>query len=95
MLYMKDAPQADSNPCFQDGKPYIISNEANRVINTSEERAHGYTIAVQTTFASLEDVKYYDEQCEAHQTLKAVTAPRRTGVATFIFESDMPPVAKI
>ena len=65
------------------------------MINKSEERAHGYTVAVQTTFASLEDVKYYDEQCEAHKALKAVATPRRTGVATFIFESDMPPTAKI
>lgn len=75
----------------QDGKPYIISNEANRVINTSEERTQGYTIAVQATFANREDVEYYDKECEAHKALRALATPKRTGIAMLLFESDLKP----
>lgn len=73
----------------QDGKPYIISNEANRVINSHEERSQGYTIAVQTTFVSREDVEYYDKHCNAHKELKKVATPVRKALATLIFESDL------
>lgn len=73
----------------QNGKPYIISNEAARTINISEDRARGYTICVQTTFASMEDVNYYDKECEAHKELRALVATVRTDFATMIFESNM------
>ncbi|KAK5005693.1 hypothetical protein BJ546DRAFT_1069490 [Cryomyces antarcticus] len=54
----------------KDGKPYILSCVAGRAV--SDPRNQGYTLYAQTSFASLEDMKYYDEQCEAHQALKAV-----------------------
>ena len=38
----------------------------------ADARNQGYSLAAQTTFSSLEDMKYYDEQCEAHAALKAV-----------------------
>jgi len=37
-----------------------------------DARNQGYSICAQTTFASLEDMKYYDEEDQAHVTLKGV-----------------------
>jgi hypothetical protein len=54
---------------IQDGRPYILSVEANRPVN--DPRTQGFNVLAQTTFSSLEDVKYYDEKCEAHASLKA------------------------
>ncbi|KAJ9656239.1 hypothetical protein H2198_005090 [Neophaeococcomyces mojaviensis] len=75
----------------KDGKPYIISNEAGRTLNASEPRAQGYTICVQSTFASMEDVNYYDKECEAHKKLRALAGEVRTDFATMIFGSDLEP----
>lgn len=54
----------------QDGKPYILRCVAGRT--KDDERNQGYSLCAETTFASLEDMKYYDEQCEAHAALKTV-----------------------
>lgn len=35
-------------------------------------RAKGYTVVAQTKFRSLDDMKFYDEQCTAHQELKTL-----------------------
>jgi len=35
-----------------------------------DRRAQGYTVAAKTEFASLEDMRFYDEQCPAHAALK-------------------------
>lgn len=56
--------------CDQDGKPYILRCVAGRTLD--DPRNQGYSICASTTFATLEDMKYYDEQCEAHAGLKAV-----------------------
>ncbi|EXJ93769.1 hypothetical protein A1O1_02162, partial [Capronia coronata CBS 617.96] len=72
-----------------DGKPYIVANEANRVLNTSDERSQGYTLVSVTTFKTKEDVEFYDKQCPAHRKLREFAAPRRTGVATLHYESDL------
>lgn len=61
----------------QDGKPYILSVEANRPVN--DPRTQGYNVLAQTTFSSLEDVKYYDEKCEAHASLKAFAKEKVAG----------------
>lgn len=37
-------------------------------------------MAGKTRFESLDDMKYYDEQCEAHKALKAVVGPKQQGV---------------
>lgn len=54
----------------QGGKPYLRSV----VVGKPEEdpRAQGYTLCAKTEFASLEDMKYYDEECPGHQKLKGV-----------------------
>ena len=54
----------------QDGKPYILRCVAGPAV--ADARSQGYTLGAQTTFASIEDMRYYDEQCEAHAALKAV-----------------------
>jgi hypothetical protein len=53
---------------FQDGKPYILS----MVVGAADEdaRSQGYTFVSKTEFASMEDMKYYDDGCQAHQALK-------------------------
>lgn len=53
----------------QDGRPYILSCNATSPIN--DPRAQGYNLLAHTTFESQADVKYYDEECEAHKELKA------------------------
>ncbi|EXJ92070.1 hypothetical protein A1O3_00620 [Capronia epimyces CBS 606.96] len=73
----------------KDGRPYIVSNEANRVLNTAEERSQGYTLVAVTTFKSREDVEYYDKQCSAHKKVREFIAPRRTGFATLHYESEL------
>lgn len=40
-----------------------------------------------TTFASLEDMWYYDKECEAHQKFKAFAGARKEDVMTVYFES--------
>jgi len=56
-------------------------------VSRQEARAQGWTLATKTTFASKEDMDYYDTQCEAHKALKAVSTPVRTDVLTVWFES--------
>jgi len=53
----------------KDGKPYILSLHAGPVFE--DARSQGFTFAAKSEFASTEDMKYYDEDCEAHKTLKA------------------------
>jgi hypothetical protein len=73
----------------QDGKPYILSNESRRIANTSSPLSDGYTVISQTIFASWEDANYYDQECPAHMELKKTTGPKRTGVQTLIYESEV------
>jgi len=54
----------------QDGKPYIIQCSATKAID--DPRSQGYNLIAMTVFSSLDDMKYYDEQDEAHAALKAV-----------------------
>lgn len=52
-----------------------------------DPRNKGYTISVKTTFASMEDMQYYDNECEAHKALKAVAGPLKEDVLTTFYES--------
>lgn len=45
-------------------------NSCNAGRATEDQRSKGYTVAVQSAFASLEDMKYYDNECPAHAALK-------------------------
>lgn len=47
----------------------MLSAVANATVD--DPRNQGYTVCAQTTFASLEDMNYYDNECEAHKELKS------------------------
>ncbi|KAI4763898.1 hypothetical protein E4T52_04196 [Aureobasidium sp. EXF-3400] len=61
----------------KDGKPYILRCVAGPAVD--DARSQGYTLAAQTTFSSLDDMKYYDNECEAHAALKAVAKTKVEG----------------
>ncbi|KAL2862879.1 Dabb family protein [Aspergillus lucknowensis] len=69
----------------KDGKSYIVSAAAGP--SFPDPRNKGFNLSVKTTFASLEDMKYYDTECEAHKALKAVAGPAKEDVLTTYFES--------
>lgn len=52
----------------QDGKPYILSMTAGPA--EANERSQGYTFVAKSEFASVEDMKFYDDECEVHMELK-------------------------
>lgn len=52
----------------KDGKPYILSLQAGPTIEDS--RSNGFTFVAKTEFASLEDMKYYDDEDQVHLLLK-------------------------
>lgn len=54
----------------QDGKPYIVSNAARKVLNTSSPLSEGYTIMSQSIFKDHSDHDFYDRDCTAHKKLK-------------------------
>ncbi|KAM3440698.1 hypothetical protein NHJ13734_003155 [Beauveria thailandica] len=53
----------------KDGKPYIKS----LIVGAAEEdpRSQGYTVVCKTEFASMDDMKFYDDGCPAHSEFKA------------------------
>jgi len=58
-------------PIGQDGKPYILSIEAGP---TSDDSNPNFNFVGKSVFESLEDMKYYENECVAHKTLKAKVA---------------------
>lgn len=75
-----------ANYCLnQDGKPYILSAAVGQSFD--DPRNQGFNISVKTTFASMEDMKYYDTECEAHKALKAVAGPVKEDVLTTYYEN--------
>ncbi|KAH8169950.1 stress responsive a/B barrel domain-containing protein [Sarocladium implicatum] len=53
----------------KDGKPYILSLTAGPA--EVSERAQGYTFVAKSEYGSVEDMMFYDTECEAHKALKA------------------------
>lgn len=53
---------------MQDGKPYILHMTAGEAM--ADPRSQGWTVVSKAEFANLDDMRYYDEQCEAHAALK-------------------------
>ncbi|KAF5130732.1 hypothetical protein E5D57_007076 [Metarhizium anisopliae] len=75
-------------PFLQDGKPYILS----LAVGVAEEdpRAQGYTVVCKTEFASMDDLKYYDESCAAHKNLKATAKELGVeGIMTVFFKPQL------
>ncbi|KAJ5908826.1 hypothetical protein N7495_001508, partial [Penicillium taxi] len=69
----------------KDGKPYIVSAAVGK--SFPDPRNKGYNVSVKTTFASLDDMKYYDADCEAHKALKALAAPIKEDVLSTYYEN--------
>ncbi|KAI0125263.1 hypothetical protein BJ170DRAFT_598084 [Xylariales sp. AK1849] len=74
----------------KDGKPYILAVTAGPVMD--DPRTQGWTVVSKTEFASLDDMKYYDNECEAHASLKAYAKGLGiqggpSGVMTVYFEA--------
>lgn len=59
---------------------------ASRVYNSSEKRSEGYTVAVQSTFASRADIEFYDNECPAHKELKKLTTRVHKGFCTLLMD---------
>ncbi|ORY55293.1 stress responsive A/B barrel domain-containing protein [Pseudomassariella vexata] len=74
----------------KDGKPYILSMTTGPAME--DPRSQGWTVVSKTEFASLNDMKYYDDQCEAHAELKSLAKGLGiqggpAGVMTVYFEA--------
>ncbi|KAK4137041.1 hypothetical protein BT67DRAFT_454716 [Trichocladium antarcticum] len=55
-----------------NGKPYILASHVG--IAKPDRRAKGYTVVANHSFATAEDVDYYDHECGAHDALKKTAA---------------------
>ena len=72
--------------CSQDGKPYILSSACGPAAD--EPRANGYNFVARTTFASKEDMDFYDNQCPAHKDLKISIKDKVAGPPMVIWFQD-------
>ncbi|KAK4227530.1 hypothetical protein QBC38DRAFT_477676 [Podospora fimiseda] len=62
-LYRKLAKDQKRN-----GKPYILYSTAGK--SNPDQRSKGYTVISHMRFSNLDDMNYYDNECEAHAVLK-------------------------
>ncbi|QGA16426.1 hypothetical protein EYB26_004093 [Talaromyces marneffei] len=69
----------------KNGKPYILSVTAGPAFE--DQRNQGFTVAAISVFESTEDMAYYDNECEAHQSLKVVANTLHKGVMMVYFRS--------
>ncbi|OKL59840.1 hypothetical protein UA08_04774 [Talaromyces atroroseus] len=75
-----------SKTAVKDGKPYISNVSFGP--GFEDPRSQGYNFGVKTTFATIDDMRYYDTTCEAHKTLKAYVGGVRAGdVLTVYYEN--------
>jgi hypothetical protein len=54
----------------RNGKPYILSLYAGPA--EEDQRSQGFNFVCKTEFASMDDMKFYDEECAAHQGIKNI-----------------------
>ncbi|KAK4506382.1 hypothetical protein PRZ48_000112 [Zasmidium cellare] len=74
----------------KDGKPYVVSNTARKILNSNAPISEGFTLASQSIFKNHEDHDFYDKECPAHKELKKTTGPVKTGVITIVTEGQWP-----
>ncbi|KAK5114393.1 hypothetical protein LTR85_010215 [Meristemomyces frigidus] len=67
----------------KDGKPYILEVKPSQIL--SDPRTQGFNFMASTLFASMDDFKYYDEECEAHKKLKAFAQGKVDGPPLLLF----------
>jgi hypothetical protein len=70
---------------LKDGKPYILSATVGSTYD--DARNQGYTLAALTEFATVDDMKFYDDQCEAHAELKKVAKTLYQGIMMAYFSN--------
>ncbi|KAL0937730.1 stress responsive A/B Barrel domain-containing protein [Colletotrichum truncatum] len=72
----------------KDGKPYILSMVVGPAID--DPRSQGFTVVAKTEFASLEDMRFYDDECAAHGVLKSFVKEKLTvgGVMSVYFKPE-------
>jgi hypothetical protein len=68
---------------LKDGKPYIQMAAANTP--HEDPRSQGYTLVARTVFASKADMDYYDNECEAHEGIKAFIKPKVAGPPLVVY----------
>ncbi|RYP09166.1 hypothetical protein DL764_001437 [Monosporascus ibericus] len=68
----------------KDGKPYILNVKAGPAVENQDQ---GYTVGVVSTFASHDDMVYYDNECTAHAELKSFAKTVHRGAMMVFFES--------
>lgn len=69
----------------QNGEPYILSLEAGPA--HEDARSQGYSFVAKSEFKTIEDMRFYDNECVAHQVLKFGTKPLGVeGVMTIYYE---------
>lgn len=49
-----------------------------------DPRSGGLALAAESEFESLEDMAYYDNDCDAHKALKAYAGPKALGPPTTV-----------
>ncbi|AEO54735.1 hypothetical protein MYCTH_99971 [Thermothelomyces thermophilus ATCC 42464] len=63
-----EAYQVLAREARKDGKPYIADVEVRPLLD--HKASQGYTLRARTSFASAEDMRYFDSECPAHKALK-------------------------
>ncbi|THV46027.1 hypothetical protein BGAL_0425g00040 [Botrytis galanthina] len=58
-----------SKKAVKDSAPYIVSLQAGET-QANDPRTQGFSVVAKTEFKSLEDMKYYEDSCEAHKWFK-------------------------
>ncbi|KAF2154688.1 hypothetical protein K461DRAFT_275843 [Myriangium duriaei CBS 260.36] len=70
----------------KDGKQYIQSYTAGPTV--SDARNQGFNFCIQSSFASIEDMKYYDEECQVHAGLKSFMQGKLAGPPLTVFQDE-------
>lgn len=70
---------------LKDGKPYILSATVGP--SYDDVRNQGYTLVALSVFGSVEDMKYYDDECAAHAELKKVAKTLHHGAMMVYFQN--------
>ncbi|KAF2674358.1 hypothetical protein BT63DRAFT_408555 [Microthyrium microscopicum] len=61
----------------KDGRDYIVDLQVYKLHN--DPRSGGFTFMARSVFSSLDDMRYYDDQDEAHTELKKTLKPNVLG----------------
>jgi hypothetical protein len=50
-----------------------------------DDRNQGYTLVTRAVFDSIEDMAYYDNECKAHDEIKALLKPKVGGPPLVVY----------